>query len=32
MLLVEDDPDRLINTIRSYEPPVVDKWIRAGEQ
>ena len=32
MLIVEDEPATLIQAIRAYEPPVVDKWIRAGER
>ena len=32
MLIVEDSPAALIRAIRAYEPPVVDKWIRAGER
>jgi uncharacterized protein (TIGR00730 family) len=32
MLIVEQDPDALIRAVRTYEPPVVDKWIKAGEQ
>ena len=32
MLIVEDEPAALIRAIRGYEPPVVDKWIRAGER
>ena len=32
MLIVEDSPAALIRAIRGYEPPVVDKWIRAGER
>jgi hypothetical protein len=32
MLIVEQDPDALIRAVRAYEPPVVDKWIRAGER
>ncbi len=32
MLIVEDEPAALIQAIRGYEPPVVDKWIRAGER
>lgn len=30
MLIVEQDPDALIRAIRAYQPPVVDKWIKAG--
>ncbi|MDC0667972.1 LOG family protein [Nannocystis radixulma] len=32
MLIVEQDPDALIKAIRAYQPPVVDKWIKAGER
>ncbi|MCY1061535.1 TIGR00730 family Rossman fold protein [Nannocystis sp. SCPEA4] len=32
MLIVEQDPDALIRAIRAYQPPVVDKWIKAGER
>ena len=32
MLIVEDEPAALIQAIRGYEPPVVDKWIKAGER
>jgi uncharacterized protein (TIGR00730 family) len=32
MLIVEQDPTALIAAIRAYEPPVVDKWIKAGER
>jgi uncharacterized protein (TIGR00730 family) len=32
MLIVEQDPDALIRAVRAYEPPVVDKWIKAGER
>ncbi len=32
MLIVEDEPAALIRAIRGYEPPVADKWIRAGER
>ena len=32
MLIVENDPEALIAAIRGYEPPKVDKWIRAGER
>jgi len=32
MLIVENDPATLIAAIRGYEPPAVDKWIRAGER
>jgi uncharacterized protein (TIGR00730 family) len=32
MLIVEDDPAVLIQAIRAYEPPKVDKWIKAGER
>jgi uncharacterized protein (TIGR00730 family) len=32
MLIVEDEPTTLIEAIRAYEPPKVDKWIKAGER
>jgi uncharacterized protein (TIGR00730 family) len=32
MLIVENDPAVLIQAIRAYEPPKVDKWIKAGER
>lgn len=32
MLIVENDPGRLIDAVRAYEPPAVAKWIRAGER
>jgi uncharacterized protein (TIGR00730 family) len=32
MLIVESDPAALIDAIRAYEPPKVDKWIKAGER
>ena len=32
MLIVESDPAALIQAIRAYEPPQVDKWIKAGER
>jgi uncharacterized protein (TIGR00730 family) len=32
MLIVEEEPGALVAAIRAYEPPVVDKWIKAGEQ
>jgi uncharacterized protein (TIGR00730 family) len=32
MLIVENDPAALIAAIRAYEPPKVDKWIKAGER
>ena len=31
MLLVESDPERLLARFETYRPPVVEKWIRAGE-
>jgi uncharacterized protein (TIGR00730 family) len=31
MLLVEVDPERLLARFETYRPPVVEKWIRAGE-
>jgi len=32
MLIVENEPAALIEAIRAYEPPKVDKWIKAGER
>jgi uncharacterized protein (TIGR00730 family) len=32
MLIVEQDPEALIRAIQAYEPPVVTKWIKAGER
>jgi uncharacterized protein (TIGR00730 family) len=32
MLIVENEPSALIEAVRAYEPPTVDKWIKAGEQ
>jgi uncharacterized protein (TIGR00730 family) len=32
MLLVDSDPGRLLDSCDGYEPPVVEKWIRAGER
>jgi uncharacterized protein (TIGR00730 family) len=32
MLLVDDDPARLLDRMEAYEPPVVTKWIKAGER
>jgi uncharacterized protein (TIGR00730 family) len=32
MLLVDDDPARLLDRMEAYEPPVVKKWIKAGER
>ena len=32
MLIVENEPAALIDAIRAYEPPKVDKWIKAGER
>jgi uncharacterized protein (TIGR00730 family) len=32
MLIVESQPAALIEAIRAYEPPKVDKWIKAGER
>jgi uncharacterized protein (TIGR00730 family) len=31
MLLVDDDPSRLLERFESYRPPIVEKWIRASE-
>jgi hypothetical protein len=32
MLLLDDDPARLLDRMEAYEPPVVTKWIKAGER
>jgi hypothetical protein len=32
MLIVDTDPDRLIDRFAAYEAPAVTKWIRAGER
>jgi uncharacterized protein (TIGR00730 family) len=32
MLIAESDPARLLDRFESYEAPVVEKWIRAGER
>ncbi len=32
MLIVESEPATLIEAMRAYEPPKVDKWIKAGER
>ena len=32
MLIVESDPERLLDRFESYRPPVVEKWIRAAER
>ncbi|EIM25170.1 LOG family protein [Microvirga lotononidis] len=32
MLIVEEEPVALIAAVRAYEPPKVDKWIKAGER
>ena len=32
MLIVENEPAALIEAVRAYEAPKVDKWIRAGER
>jgi uncharacterized protein (TIGR00730 family) len=32
MLLVEDDPERLLDRFETYDPPHVEKWIRRGER
>lgn len=32
MLIVKDEPAALIDAIRAYEPPKVEKWIKAGER
>lgn len=32
MLIIERDPETLIRAIQAYEPPAVDKWIKAAER
>ncbi|MDF2690092.1 MAG: Rossman fold protein family [Microvirga sp.] len=32
MLIVKDEPAVLIDAIRAYEPPKVEKWIKAAER
>lgn len=32
MLIVESDPNRLLDRFAEYQPPVVEKWIRAAER
>jgi uncharacterized protein (TIGR00730 family) len=32
MLIVESDPNRLLDRFSDYRPPVVEKWIRAAER
>lgn len=32
MLIVQNEPAALIEAIRAYEPPKVEKWIKAGER
>jgi uncharacterized protein (TIGR00730 family) len=32
MLIVETDPERLLDRFETYSPPVVEKWIRRGER
>ncbi|WP_243370268.1 TIGR00730 family Rossman fold protein [Microvirga solisilvae] len=32
MLIVRDEPEALIDAIKAYEPPKVEKWIKAGER
>jgi uncharacterized protein (TIGR00730 family) len=32
MLIIENEPAALIGAICAYEPPKVDKWIKAGER
>jgi uncharacterized protein (TIGR00730 family) len=32
MLIVESDPNRLLDRFAQYQPPVVEKWIRAAER
>jgi uncharacterized protein (TIGR00730 family) len=31
MLLVSDSPENLLEALRSYRPPVIDKWVGAEE-
>src|SRR3954470_16244857 len=31
MLIVESDPDHLLERFANYRPPMVEKWIRPGE-
>jgi uncharacterized protein (TIGR00730 family) len=32
MLIVKDEPAALVDAIRNYEPPKVEKWIKASER
>lgn len=32
LLLVESDPDRILDRLASYTPPAVEKWIRSPDQ
>lgn len=32
MLIVERDPESLLQRFEDYRPPVIEKWIRAGER
>jgi uncharacterized protein (TIGR00730 family) len=32
MLVVDSDPARLLERFASYQPPVIEKWIRPGER
>ena len=32
MLVVESDPQRLLDRFETYRPPVVEKWIRSAER
>ncbi len=32
MLIVDSDPEKLLDRFATYRPPVVEKWIRAGER
>ena len=32
MLIVEQDPNRLIDRYRGYQPPQITKWIKAGQR
>jgi hypothetical protein len=29
---VDDDPDRLLERLASYEPPAVQRWLTPSEQ
>jgi len=32
MLIVENDPEQLIQRYRTYQPPQVTKWIKSGQR